>query len=146
MAKLLIVLLAGLCFEAVGVVFLSKGLRQIGEVEKISVPEVVRLVKRGATNGSILLGIACEAIFFGTLLYLMAHGDVSLVWPLTSLGFVLTTLAAKFYLHEEISVARWAGVVLIVAGAGLISWSEKAKPKPAAAALSQPATNPPLAP
>jgi drug/metabolite transporter (DMT)-like permease len=125
MTKLLIVLLIGLCFEASGVVCLSKGLKQIGEVQKISVPEVWRVFKSGAANGNILLGVLQEAIFFGTLLYLMSQGTVSFVWPLTSLGFVLTTAAAKVLLHEDVSILRWSGVLLIMLGAGLITYSEK---------------------
>lgn len=125
MTKLVTILLIGLILEAIGVVFLSKGLKQIGEVSQINVSEVTRLIVRGATNGNILAGIAFEAGFFGTLLYLMSHGDVSFVWPLTSLGFVLTTLAAKFILHEDVSIVRWSGVFLIVGGAALITYSEK---------------------
>jgi drug/metabolite transporter (DMT)-like permease len=129
MTKLVLILLIGLILEAVGVVFLSKGLKQIGEATHINVPEVTRLIVRGATNVNILTGVAFEAAFFGTLLYLMSRGDVSFVWPLTSLGFVLTTLAAKFILHEHVSALRWGGVLLIVAGAALITYSEKIEPK-----------------
>lgn len=127
MTKLLVVLIGALLFEAVGVVFLSKGLKQIGEVERISASEIARIVKRGATNTHILLGVGLEAVFFVGLLYLLSRADVSLVWPLTSLGFVLTTLSAKWLLGEQVSGARWAGVSLIVLGAALISWSEKSK-------------------
>jgi uncharacterized membrane protein len=132
MPKLVIILIIGLILEAVGVVFLSKGLKQIGEASQINVSEVLRLIGRGITNPNILLGVACEAAFFGALLYLMSQGDVSFVWPLTSLGFVLTTLAAKFILHEHVSFVRWGGVLLIVAGAGLITYSEKIAPKKSA--------------
>ena len=127
MAKILFVLIIALVFEAVGVVFLSGGLKQIGEPEKISVAEVGKLIKRGAANKSILLGVLFEAIFFGTLLYLLSQRDVSLIWPLTSLGFVITAIAAKIFLNEQVSHLRWAGVCLIVLGAALISYSEKAK-------------------
>lgn len=135
MSKLLIVLIVGLMFEATGVVFLSKGLKQVGEVQAINASEIARIVKAGASNGNILFGVLLEAIFFGALLYLMSQADLSFVWPLTALGFVLTTLAAKLFLHEHISTARWAGVLLIMAGAALITWSEKSKPKPAAAKI-----------
>ena len=134
MSKLLIVLIVGLLFEATGVVFLSKGLKQVGEVTAVNASEIVRIVKAGATNGHILLGVFLEAIFFGALLYLMSQADLSFVWPLTALGFVLTTLAAKIFLHEQISTARWLGVLLIMAGAALITWSEKSKPKTSTAA------------
>jgi len=129
MTKILIVLMLALVVEAVGVVFLSKGLKQIGEVQTISAREIGRIVGKGATNPSILLGVALEAAFFGALLYLLSQRDVSLIWPLTSLGFVITALAAKFILNEQVSALRWAGVALIVIGASLVSYSEKAKAK-----------------
>jgi uncharacterized membrane protein len=136
MTKLILILVTGLLFEAVGVVYLSRGLKQVGEVHRISVGEVLRVVKRGVTNRSIVLGVFCEAVFFGTLLVLMSRGDVSFIWPLTALGFVLTTIAAKFVLHEDVSLLRWSGVLLIMLGAGLITYSEKVKPKPAAPAAA----------
>ena len=130
MTKVLIVLLIALVLEAVGVVFLSRGLKQIGEVEKLTAAEVARVMRRGAANPSILLGVALETIFFGALLYLLSQRDVSLVWPLTALGFVLTAIAAKFILHEDIHWTRWMGVALIVIGAALVSYSEKMKHRP----------------
>ncbi len=138
MTKLLIILITGLMFEAVGVVYLNKGLKQVGEVQKMTVAEVLRIVKSGATNGNILLGVFFEAVFFGTRLVLMSQGTVSFIWPLTSLGFVLTTIAAKFILHEQVSLLRWGGVLLIMLGAGLITYSEKVleEKTPAAASVS----------
>jgi drug/metabolite transporter (DMT)-like permease len=130
MTKILIVLILALVIEAVGVVFLSKGLKQIGEVQTVSVREIGRIIGKGATNPSVLLGVALEAAFFGALLYLLSQRDVSLIWPLTSLGFVITAIAAKYILKEEVSALRWAGVALIVIGAALVSYSEKAKSKP----------------
>src|SRR5438874_12432387 len=129
MTKLVIILVIGLVFEAIGVVFLSQGLKQIGEASQINFSECLRLAIRGIANTNILTGVAFEAAFFGTLLFLMSRGDVSFVWPLTSLGFVLTTLAAKFILHEHVSMVRWGGVLLIVAGAAMIIYSEKFQPK-----------------
>jgi len=135
MPKLITVLLIGLIMEAIGVVFLSKGLKQIGQAPQINFSEVSRLVLRGASNVNILLGVAFEAAFFASLLFLMSRSDVSFIWPLTSLGFVLTTLAAKFILHEHVSAVRWSGVFLIVTGAALITYSEKFEPKKNPAAL-----------
>lgn len=124
--KLLLILIIGLALEAIGVVYLSKGLKQVGEVQKISVAEIARVVKKGVTNSNILLGVLFEALFFACLLILMSKGGaVSFIWPLTALGFVFTTLAAKFILGENVSTLRWGGVLLIVLGAGLITYSEK---------------------
>jgi drug/metabolite transporter (DMT)-like permease len=138
MAKLLLILLVGLVFEATGVVLLKKGITQIGEIQKINAAEVIRVAKAGVTNPNILLGVFFEALFFGCLLILMSESDISFLWPLTALSFVMTTFAAKLFLSEQVSPVRWGGVVLIMIGAALISYSEHAKPKPApTASLSQ---------
>ncbi len=127
MAKLILILLIALVFEAIGVVFLSKGIKQVGDVPKISTVEIARVFCSGLTNVNIILGIFFEALFFVGLLVLMSKGEVSFVWPLTSLSFVMTAIAAKFFLHEQIVPSRWAGICLIMAGAALITWSEKNK-------------------
>ena len=129
MTKFILILLIALVFEAIGVVFLSGGLKQIGEPKTINAAEITSLITRGATNKNILLGVFFEAIFFGFLLYMLSQKDVSIVWPLTALGFVITSLAARIFLKEEISSVRWAGICLIVLGAGLVTWSGKQKEK-----------------
>ena len=118
MTKLLLILLIGLVFEATGVVLLKKGMNQIGEVGKMGPSEVLRLLKSGATNPSVLLGVFFEALFFGCLLVLMSRSDISFVWPLTALSFVMTTFAALIFLDEKVSSVRWAGVVFPRRGRG----------------------------
>ncbi|MCI0748559.1 MAG: EamA family transporter [Verrucomicrobia subdivision 3 bacterium] len=135
MVKLLLILVVALVLEAVGVVFLSNGLKQIGEPSRLNLGEIGRLMGRGVTNPNILLGVLMETAFFVSLLVMLKLWDVSLVWPLTSLGFVLTTLAAKYIRHEEVNAMRWAGVFLIMAGAAMVGYSEKLKsaaPEPSA--------------
>jgi drug/metabolite transporter (DMT)-like permease len=132
MAKIFLILIIASIVESIGIAFLSGGLKEIQGAKEISVDEITRVMKDGACNGKILLGIALEAAFFGALLYLLSVREVSLVWPLTSLGFIVTTLAAQFILHEKVGPVRWAGVLLIALGASLTSYSESAK-KPDAA-------------
>jgi drug/metabolite transporter (DMT)-like permease len=132
MIKLLVILLIGLAFESAGVVLLKKGMTQIGDMKTVSAGEVIRVVKAGVTSPAILLGVFFEALFFLTLLILMSKSDISFLWPLTGLSFVFATFAAMKFLDEHVSPLRWVGVVLIVFGAGLISYSEQAKNKSAA--------------
>ena len=143
MAKLLLILIIGLVFEAAGVVSLKRGITQIG-VKKVSATEIVRIVKTGAANPCVLLGVFFEALFFASLLILMTKSDISFLWPLTGLSFVFATFAAMWFLHERVSSIRWAGVVFIMIGAALISYSEHAKPKtlPLASAVESGATPP----
>jgi len=130
MAKIFLILIIAAIVESVGVAFLSGGLKEINGATEISASEIARVIKDGASNGKILLGVALEAAFFGALLYMLSKYDVSFIWPLTSLGFIVTTLAAQFLLHEKVSSVRWAGVLLIALGAALTSYSEANKPPP----------------
>jgi drug/metabolite transporter (DMT)-like permease len=130
MTKLLLILLIGLVFEAAGVVLLKKGITKVGEVKQVSIAEIVRVVKASISNPCVLLGVFFEALFFVCLLVLMAESDISFLWPLTALSFVMTTLAALIFLGEQVSSVRWAGVVFIMIGTALISYSEHAKAKP----------------
>lgn len=125
MLKLLLILLIGLTFESTGIILLKKGMDRIGDMPKVSAREVARVVKAGVTSPQILLGVFFEALFFGCLLILMSKSDISFLWPLTALSFVFATLAAWRFLGEHISPVRWVGVILIMIGAGFISYSEK---------------------
>ena len=135
MAKILIVLAIALVFEALGVVILKQGIDQItlrenarqGGVIKVSTASVLRMIGHGFINPRVLLGVLFEAIFFAGLLILMGHKDISFVWPLTSLSMVMTTIAAILLLKEKVSGLRWSGVVLMMLGAALITWSEQKK-------------------
>jgi uncharacterized membrane protein len=122
-----LVLIIAAVIESIGVIILTRGLKEIQGVREITVSEIVRVVKSVLTNGKIIAGTALEAVFYGALLYMLSKSDVSFVWPLTSLGFIFTTLAARFFLHEDVAVSRWGGVLLIAIGASLISYSEAAK-------------------
>jgi len=144
MAKLLLILFIGLVFESAGVVLLKKGMTEVGGVKTISAGEILRVVKVGFTNIQILLGVLFEALFFGCLLILMSRSDISFLWPMTGMSFVFATFAAMLFLHEQVSMVRWAGVLLVMLGAALISYSEHSKEErkpaepPPSAALSQP--------
>jgi len=154
MTKILIVLVIAFSFEAIGVITLKRGLDQIGlrytERAATALPRwknVLCLIGNWFTNRNVLLGLVLETAFFILLQYLLGLKDVSFIWPLTALSFVLTTLAAKFILKEQVDNWRWGGVVLIIAGAVLISYGEHRKKKnsetvpPAPAAVAEyPAT------
>ena len=138
MTKIIIILIVGLICEAAGIVLLKEGIDAICKGKDVTLFNVMPVVLKGVTNLKILVGVALEAVFFACLLYMMSQREISFVWPLTSLSFVMTTLAAAFYLHEHVSTARWVGVALIMIGAGFITWSEKVKDaqRPAPAPVS----------
>src|SRR5215475_9024265 len=131
MLKLLLILFIGLVFESTGVVLLKKGMTEVDGLNRVNASEIIRLVKASVVNPRILLGVFFEALFFLCLLILMSKSEISFLWPLTALSFVFATFAAIWFLHEQVSSIRWAGVVFIMIGAALISYSQHRKEKPA---------------
>jgi drug/metabolite transporter (DMT)-like permease len=145
MTKIILILIVAFSFEAIGIVVLKRGLDQIGPrytARKATMPlwqNILKLLGDWFTNKNILLGLLLETIFFILLQYLLGARDVSFIWPLTALSFVMTTLAAQFVLHERVDGWRWGGVALIVLGAAFISYGEhnKLRPAPAEQQLSE---------
>jgi drug/metabolite transporter (DMT)-like permease len=137
MTKILIILLIAFAFEAFGVIALKKGINQIRaqytarQAVQPTWKNVVTLVGNWFTNKDVLFGLLLETIFFVLLQYLLGQRDVSFVWPLTAVSFIMTTLAAQFILHERVNTLRWSGVMVIVLGAALISYGEHRKDNPA---------------
>lgn len=68
------------------------------------------------TSPLIWGGMFCFGASAGLWLLVLGKLDVSLAYPLTSLGIALTTLTGIFLLGEAVTPYKAAGVVLIVAG------------------------------
>jgi drug/metabolite transporter (DMT)-like permease len=84
----------------------------------------------------IAAGIALLIGFFASYLTALSWADLTFVLPATAFGNVIVALLSKFWLHEPISLERWAGIVLITIGVGFVaqgpSLTER-PPKPAPA-------------
>lgn len=68
-----------------------------------------------------ILGIALLICWTLLRMKLLGIADLSFVLPITAVGYVLNAVAGAVFLHEQISAQRWAGTLLIVAGAALTS-------------------------
>ena len=67
------------------------------------------------------LGVALLILWLMSRMTLLSWADLSYVLPVTSVGYVLVALASRFFLNEEITLRRWAGIGLIMAGVTLVS-------------------------
>ena len=78
-------------------------------------------------------GIALLIGFFASYLTALSWADLTFVLPATALGNVIVALLSKFWLHETVSLERWAGIVLITLGVGFVaqgpSRTEQAAPE-----------------
>jgi len=68
------------------------------------------------TSPWILGGIVCYLGSFVTWTVILRDHDLSLAFPITSLGYVTILLTSAWLLGETIDPQRWLGVGLISAG------------------------------
>ena len=66
------------------------------------------------------LGIALLILWLLSRMMLLSWADLSYMLPVTSVGYVLSAVLGRFFLHEQISWPRWGGTLLIVGGTILV--------------------------
>jgi len=67
------------------------------------------------------LGVFLLIVALLARLALLSVADLSFILPMTAIGYVLAALLGKVFLHETVSAQRWLAVLLIFAGAALVS-------------------------
>ena len=82
----------------------------------------------------IALGIALLIGFFASYLTALSWADLTFVLPATAFGNVIVALLSRFWLHEAISLERWAGIVLITLGVGFVAQGPSLTERPASVA------------
>ncbi|MEO5641179.1 MAG: hypothetical protein ABIQ98_05375 [Sphingomicrobium sp.] len=89
------------------------------------------LLKAGATgrielvqfvNLHIAGGLALYAMGSIFWIFVMASQPLSIVYPCTALTFVLVLLGSYFFQGDRPQLINLLGVVLILAGVGLVMW------------------------
>jgi multidrug transporter EmrE-like cation transporter len=71
----------------------------------------------------ILAGLACYVVSVGVWIIGLSRVEVSVAYPMLSMGYVVNALAAWWLFGEALGPMRWAGMMLILAGVLVISRS-----------------------
>ncbi len=112
---------------------LSLGLKEHGSlVGKPALAYIAALL-----HPLVAAGVGLLIVWMVTHMMLLSWADLSYVLPVTSMGYVMTAVVGRVFLHENVSWTRWAGVAVIVAGFVLVSRTPpSSNPRPPA--LSEP--------
>ena len=94
---------------------LTKGMQQLGDIGNSPLALIAALF-----HPWVALGVALLIVWTLTHMALLSWADLSYVMPVTAISYVVTAFAARLLLHENISLARWTGIVLITLGVMLV--------------------------
>ncbi|MCL4524541.1 MAG: EamA family transporter [Acidobacteria bacterium] len=105
---------------ATGDVLLSKGVKQIGELQHWTPRALAEFLSSVFTNATVWLGIACLIAYFVCYMLVLSWADFSFVLPASALTYVLVPVLARVFLNEMVTPLRWAGVGCIFLGVMLV--------------------------
>jgi multidrug transporter EmrE-like cation transporter len=101
---------------------LKEGTRHTGAISLNTIDDFVSLVRQILTTPLLVAGYGVSAITAVFWLVVVSRLDLSLAVPLLSATYyVLLLLTSSILLGETVSVWRWTGTLLIVAGIFLLS-------------------------
>jgi drug/metabolite transporter (DMT)-like permease len=103
-----------------GELFVTRAMKQGGEVKSFRPLAVLRVLIRAFGNGWMWLGVGMMTMAFFSLLALLTWENVSFVVPVTALSYAAGALGGKFLLGERVSARRWIGVALVCLGVALV--------------------------
>ena len=120
MAEEIVLLLLIVIAGTGGELCVARTMRAVGPAPDLRPATLLQIVFRVARIGWMWLGLSLMTIAFFSLLEMLSLENVSFVVPVTALSYGFGALGGKVFLREQVTGRRWAGVLLVCIGVGLV--------------------------
>jgi multidrug transporter EmrE-like cation transporter len=113
-------IMAGVMFNAAAQILMKTGTNAVGYFE-FSAANIVPVGWKLATEPHIMGAMACYV--FGVVIWILALSrvQVSIAYPLLSMGYVVNAVAAWYLFNESFNPAKVIGMGVIILGVLIIS-------------------------
>ena len=118
----LALVLTGVLLNAVAQLMLKAGTNAIGAFQ-FSTTNLVPIGWKVATQPFILGGLACYAVSVVVWILALSRVEVSIAYPMLSIGYVVNAVAAYFLFGEAVGVQRLVGIGVIILGVYIVARS-----------------------
>ncbi len=119
--KLALLMVVAVATLALGEALIARGMKQAGSTGLAGWWAGARAA---LGNGWVVAGALTLGLHLALYATALSAADLSLVMPLTAASYPIGTLLARFFLHEEVNLARWLGTVVIALGVAVVAWGE----------------------
>ena len=126
MLKTLVVMILAITAGAVGDIFLTLGMKSVGDLSTKGFREMIELAFRAMTSPKLIIGTMLQAVYFGLWLAVLSWEDLSVALPMQALNYVIVAFLSQWYLGESVTFMRWSGIVIICIGVALVTRSSVA--------------------
>jgi drug/metabolite transporter (DMT)-like permease len=103
-----------------GELCMARAMRTVGEVSDFRPRALLAVARRAMTVIWTWLGLGLMTLAFLALLAVLAIENVSFVVPVTALSYAVGALGGRLFLREQVTRARWLGVLLVCIGVTLV--------------------------
>lgn len=115
-------ILAGVLLNAAAQLLLKAGTNAVGHFE-FSAANIVPVGLRLALEPFILGGVACYVVSLVVWIMALSRVEVSIAYPMLSIGYVINAVAAWYLFGESLTALRLTGIGFIVVGVFLVARS-----------------------
>ena len=123
-AAAFVFILAGVLLNAAAQLLLKAGAKSSGEIVlSAGAPALWRTALGLAQHPGILGGLACYAVSVVVWIVALSRVDVSIAYPMLSIGYVINAVAAWYLFGESLTAQKLIGIGFIVAGVVLVTRS-----------------------
>jgi drug/metabolite transporter (DMT)-like permease len=116
----LILIFISIFIAVCGQILMKKGMLQVGFIQLSHFGEKFWAMM---LNPWVILGLVFYALSAVLWLIILSRKDLSFVYPLVSLGYVVVLFFSAVIFKEQVSLLRWVGTLVIMLGIFLISRS-----------------------
>jgi multidrug transporter EmrE-like cation transporter len=118
----LALILTGVLLNAVAQLLLKAGARVIAGLD-FTPANAVAIAGRVAFNAPIIAGLVCYAVSVVVWILALSRVDVSIAYPMLSVGYVVNAVAAAWLFGEPLGALRVAGIGVIIIGVWMVARS-----------------------
>jgi multidrug transporter EmrE-like cation transporter len=113
-------ILFGVLLNSFAQILLKLGMQKIGHFD-MTMSNVVPIGLQVATSLPIIGGIACYVVSILVWLIVLSRVEVSVAYPMVSLGYIVAALAGYYWLGEALGPMRVGGIVVIMIGVWMVA-------------------------
>jgi len=120
MIELFALVAVAVLLASFGQVYMKKGLKEKPlDVREIFSAKIFSTV----FEPNVFIGLTLYVVSAVVYLTILSKAEISYVYPMIAIGYVITAFLAKMYFNESITALRWVGILLILGGVFLIAKS-----------------------
>ena len=114
--------LTGVMLNAGAQLLLKAGVNAVGRFD-YSLANLVPVGLKIASQWPILAGLSCYVVSVAVWIAALSRVDVSLAYPMLSLGYVVNALLAAWLFGEPLTLPRLLGIGIILVGVFVLTRS-----------------------